>query len=361
MGVSPAAATYITGFGLIAAPSNQYSTSSYVTGDIFAANYNAPTPAMLTTAISDMQTAYTNAAGASTTNATTLNLASGLLNGQTLTPGVYTWGSSVTITNILTLSGSGVYIFQISGNLNTASGAQIVLTNGAQPQDIFWQVAGQTTFGTGSAVSGVVLDQTGIALQTGATLTGSALAQTAVTLDAATVTQSTGSGSVPVNTSTVATTTAPAATTTTSSGGGTTVTTTAPSVGSGGGGSTAPTTTVSGSGSTAPTTTVATGTGSTYQGVGTYQVKSSTGITADQYIGNPAYFKVLLSNGDSLTYVSSAAAPVSTVPTTTTASGGGGSTTTPQTSGSSTGYCTGNYSIFQGVVAWFYQSFGWKC
>ncbi|MBN1578841.1 MAG: DUF3494 domain-containing protein, partial [Chitinispirillaceae bacterium] len=61
LGVSPAAATFITGLGLIADPSNTFSTSSLVTGKIYAADYTSPTPTNLTTAISDMETAYTDA------------------------------------------------------------------------------------------------------------------------------------------------------------------------------------------------------------------------------------------------------------------------------------------------------------
>ena len=62
IGVSPIASTAITGFGLKRiAPA--YSTSSLVTGKVFAADYAAPTPARLTSAISAMQTAYNDAAG----------------------------------------------------------------------------------------------------------------------------------------------------------------------------------------------------------------------------------------------------------------------------------------------------------
>src|SRR5437879_882598 len=57
IGVSPIAATAITGFGLKRTDPT-YSTSSLVTGKIFAANYAAPTPSNLTVAIGDMQTAY---------------------------------------------------------------------------------------------------------------------------------------------------------------------------------------------------------------------------------------------------------------------------------------------------------------
>jgi hypothetical protein len=60
IGVSPIAFTAITGFGLSADSSNQFSTSSEVTGKIYAANYAVPTPAKMTTAIGDMEIAYTD-------------------------------------------------------------------------------------------------------------------------------------------------------------------------------------------------------------------------------------------------------------------------------------------------------------
>lgn len=75
IGVSPAAATYITGFGLIMDSSDQFaksSPSSLVTGNVYAADYAAPTPTVMTTAISDMETAYTNAAGRTLPTATEL-------------------------------------------------------------------------------------------------------------------------------------------------------------------------------------------------------------------------------------------------------------------------------------------------
>lgn len=63
LGVSPAAATYITGFSLIADPTNVFSTSSQVTGKVYAADYASPTPTNLTAAVADMGTAFTAAAG----------------------------------------------------------------------------------------------------------------------------------------------------------------------------------------------------------------------------------------------------------------------------------------------------------
>jgi hypothetical protein len=185
MGVSPAAATYITGFALVPDRTGTFSTSTQVTGKIYAANYASPTPANLTTAVSNMQTAYTDAAGRPHGVGTYLNRGSGNIGGLTLTPGIYTWGSAVTIPKDLTLSGdkNAVWIFQISGTLNISSGKKVILKGGALAKNIFWQVSGATTLGTYSTFNGNILDQTNIAMQTGAVLNGRALAQTAVTLD----------------------------------------------------------------------------------------------------------------------------------------------------------------------------------
>jgi hypothetical protein len=181
--VSPIAATAITGFGLVLDKSGAFSTSSVVVGKVYAANYAVPTPSVLTTAVKDMQTAYTNAAGRT---AGVTELGAGNIGGLTLAPGVYKWSSNVTIPTSLTLSGgkNDVWIFQISGNLSISSAKQIVLAGGAQAKNIFWQVAGTATLGTTSTFNGTILCKTNIALRTGAVLNGRAMAQTAITLDA---------------------------------------------------------------------------------------------------------------------------------------------------------------------------------
>lgn len=188
IGVSPAAATFITGFGLSLTAPNTYSTSPTVTGKVYAADYSSPTPSYMTTAISDMQTAYTDAAGL--TNPTATELGAGNIGGLTIAPGLYKWGTGVTIPTDVTLSGGAndIWIFQIAQGLNISSSAKVVLAGGARAANIFWVVAGQTTIGTGASFNGNILDQTAIVLNTGATLTGRALAQTAVTLDANVVT-----------------------------------------------------------------------------------------------------------------------------------------------------------------------------
>lgn len=184
IGVSPAASTYITGFGLTLDSSRRFSTSSHVTGKVFAANYAAPTPSMLTTSIGYMQIAYTDAAGRKNPNF--IELGGGNIGGRVLRPGLYKWSSNVTIPTDVTLSGSvnAVWIFQIAGTLNISAGKKVILSGGALPRNIFWQVAGKTTLGTTSDFKGNILCKTAIVLKTGARLYGRALAQTAVTLDA---------------------------------------------------------------------------------------------------------------------------------------------------------------------------------
>jgi len=184
IGVSPIDHTAITGFGLIADSSNRFSTSSLVNGSVYAANFAPPTPSVMTTAVGDMETAYTDAAGRTLPDFT--ELGAGNIGGMTLAPGLYKWGTDVTIPTDVTLSGNStdVWIFQIAQKLNIASGKQVILSGGAQAQNIFWQVGDQATLGTTAVFNGNILGQAQIVMNTGATLNGRALAQTAVTLDA---------------------------------------------------------------------------------------------------------------------------------------------------------------------------------
>jgi cytoskeletal protein CcmA (bactofilin family) len=70
-----------------------------------------------------------------------------------------------------------------------AAARNVILLGGAKAKNIFWQVAGAVTLGTSSHFEGIILGQTNIAMQTGATMSGRLLAQTAVTLQQNTVTQ----------------------------------------------------------------------------------------------------------------------------------------------------------------------------
>lgn len=197
VGVSPAAGSSITGISCTNVTGNIYDVDGTYTG-----GYNSNIACLLAgpgankttvdNAVSDMGTAYTNASAPATPAGVgpALNVGGGTLNGQTFVPGTYTWGTNVTITGNITLSGSAsdVWIFQVSGTLGINTNTKILLAGGALPANIFWQVAGATTLQAGSDFSGNILDQTNIALQAGATLHGHALAQSAVTLIGNTVT-----------------------------------------------------------------------------------------------------------------------------------------------------------------------------
>ncbi len=188
IGVSPAAATYITGFSLTIDSTGTFSTSSQITGNVYASDYTSPTPSTLTTAIADMRTAYIDAAGRP---ASYINLYSGDLSGKTLTTGVYKFGSGVLINTDLTLNGSStdVWIFQIAGSLTQAAGINITLSGGALAENIIWQVADTVSIGTGAHFEGTILAKTNISMGTNSSINGSLYAQTAVTIDASTVTK----------------------------------------------------------------------------------------------------------------------------------------------------------------------------
>jgi hypothetical protein len=187
-GLSPAAASFITGFSLVADASNVFSTSAQVTGNVYASDYAVPTPANLTTAVLNMETAYTDAAGRAPDYT---ELGTGNIGGMTLPPATYKWSTGVLIPTDVTLDGgpNDVWIFQIAQGITQASAAKVILTGGALSKNVFWQAFGAVALDTTAHMEGIVLSQTEITLATGATVNGRLLSQTAVTLDSNTVTQ----------------------------------------------------------------------------------------------------------------------------------------------------------------------------
>ena len=182
IGVSPAAGSFITGFSLLAPPTT-YATSAKVTGKVYAADYDSPTPSNLTTAVLDMGTAYTDAAARPFDYT---EIGTGNIGGMTMAPAVYRWSGNVSIPSNVTLSGGAndVWIFQIAGNLSASSAVSVFLQGGALAKNVYWQVAGAVSLGTTSHFEGIVLAQTTIALNTGASANSRLLTKTAVTLDA---------------------------------------------------------------------------------------------------------------------------------------------------------------------------------
>jgi hypothetical protein len=208
VGLSPAARTFLTGWSLITEPTDTYFTSAQVAapGKLYAAdNVGGTTSVDLTTAVGDMQTAYTSANGMAPAGGALaggmpgadcpgLGGIPGAFGGMTLTPGVYTCNVTIDIasgTNV-TLSGAGVYVIRTTQGINQAAGTQVILAGGALAQNVFWVPALTVnivgTAGTATNMAGVILAQTDIVVGTNATVNGRLLAQTAVTLDQATVT-----------------------------------------------------------------------------------------------------------------------------------------------------------------------------
>jgi hypothetical protein len=170
-------------------------TCAEVTGRILSVDAAGPLPCRLTdpisltAAIGDMTIAFDDAAARVTPDFT--ELGAGEIGGRTLAQGLYKWGSGVSISTSVTLSGgpNDVWIFQIAGTLNQANATQVILSGGAQAKNIFWQVGADVALGTSAHFEGVLLVKTKIALNTGASITGRLFAQTAVTLQQNAVTR----------------------------------------------------------------------------------------------------------------------------------------------------------------------------
>ena len=172
LGLSPGSA--VTGFppGVLVSPAVMHVTD--------------PTAAQ---AQLDLTTAYNYAAGLPGGA-----VLAGDMSGLTFTPGLYKTSSTVMLSaGNVTLDAQGnanaVFIFQIGSTLTTLGSTQVVLANGAQAKNIFWQVGSSATLGTNSIFMGTILALQSITLDHGATLTGRALARNAaVTMDTNTVT-----------------------------------------------------------------------------------------------------------------------------------------------------------------------------
>ncbi len=171
LGVSPGSA--LTGFG---------------PGTVLGTMYlGVPTAAY---AEADVTVAYNDAAGRTLCPVSI----AGNLGGLTLAPGLYKSTSGLEVSSgDLTLDAGGnanaVFIFQMATTLTTTSGRQVILTNGANAANVFWQVGSSATLGTTTVFKGNILAYQAITLQTGATLDGRALARlAAVALDSNVVT-----------------------------------------------------------------------------------------------------------------------------------------------------------------------------
>ena len=199
VGLYPTARIGLTGWSLITEPTDTSFGSAQVVspGRLFAAdNVGGTTKPDLNTAVLNMGTAYTDAAGRTASSAATTNVGGGTLTSLTFNavPGgvtVYEWGTAVTIPTNLTFNGSAtdVFILKVAGTLNMAAAQSVILTGGVLAKNIFWQVSGAVNIGANTAFKGIILGQTSITFGNLASNNGRLLAQSAVVLDATTVTQ----------------------------------------------------------------------------------------------------------------------------------------------------------------------------
>ncbi len=169
-------------------------TSAEVTGTIYAVDAFGPAgsiedPGLLTTAKNDLTAAYLAAEGQVATVLATE------LGGTIVTPGAYeNVSGEFGITGTVTLDGEGnedaVFIFQATSTLITASNSNVVLINGAQACNVFWQVGSSATLGTSSDFKGNILALASITDNGGSTVEGRLLARNAaVTLNNTTLTK----------------------------------------------------------------------------------------------------------------------------------------------------------------------------
>jgi hypothetical protein len=154
-------------------------------GNVVLNGVNQSDDAVAQGAQADLQLAFGNAAGrpATMTFAPVSDL-----GGLTLAAGVYNDPTSFGLTGNLTLDAQGnpnaVFIFQTGSTLVTAADSAVVLIDGAQAGNVFWEIGSSATLGADSEFTGNLLALTSITLGTGAAVDGRLLALNGdVTLD----------------------------------------------------------------------------------------------------------------------------------------------------------------------------------
>jgi len=171
-------------------------TCAQVNGTIYVTSSGGPTlscqvvdAGLLTQAQSDLTTAYIYARDL-TPVPTGPNLNPGAaftsgydIGGLTLPPGLYKFGAGKTafINTDVTLNGgpNDVWIFQCAVDLEVAVSAHVILTGGAQPNNIFWQVGTSATLFSSSVFQGTIMADQSITMGTSSTIVGRALASVA--------------------------------------------------------------------------------------------------------------------------------------------------------------------------------------
>jgi hypothetical protein len=157
----------------------QTTTPSTITGT------NHLNDAAYTKANSDLDSAI-NDANSRTCDDT--NPAAVDLGGSIVAPGVHCIGGAASVTGTLTLNGPGVYIFKITGALNTVANSFITLTNGAQSNQVFWVVTGASTLGANSNFQGTIMGKAAMTIGANSVMNGRVLTEGPATISTAVIT-----------------------------------------------------------------------------------------------------------------------------------------------------------------------------
>ncbi len=169
--VAAPAGTVITG-DIGSYPTSSLTGLEYVTLD----GVNRSGEGVMPFAKTDLESAYADAAG----RTADYTYGDGTILSGVLEGGVHYSAGSLTINGTITLDAGGdssmVWIFQTVSSLGTGSGSQVILTNGALAENVFWQVGTSATLGSGSDFAGSILADQSVTLNTGTTLVGRAMA-----------------------------------------------------------------------------------------------------------------------------------------------------------------------------------------
>lgn len=141
--------------------------------DIYAGDDVGDAQNYLTMAREDLIAAYKDLAGRAT-DKDKVEAYRGDLGGKILPPGTYRFSNGATIPTDVTLEGneSDVWIFQVGGDMNLASGARMILSGGAQSKNIYWQASGRVILGSNSVAVGTIINQLTAELKPNAQVNG---------------------------------------------------------------------------------------------------------------------------------------------------------------------------------------------
>jgi len=186
----PAGSTFpYTGAGDSWRISNAGNTNTYSIWYNVSGSSSPVTVGQAATAQAAASSAYTSLSGMTATPI------SATLDGQTLTPGVYSAGAPHLATSgaaTLTFNGAGVYVIQAASTLTTGAGGTptMTLTGGATAANIYWVVGSSATINSGTAgtFQGNIIAYASVTDTLGGTVNGSLIGLNgAITLSAASV------------------------------------------------------------------------------------------------------------------------------------------------------------------------------